>query len=674
MQFIESSWLWLLWLVPPLAGLFALAASRRRAAMGRFAEERFARHLVPTRSPGRSALRVGLLAGGLLLMVFSMAGPSWGFSWEKVERRGVDVVIALDLSRSMLAEDVSPDRLTAAKREIKDLLELLQGDRVGLVVFAGSAFIQVPLTLDYNTFSVFLDQLDPNWVPIGGTDLGAAVRTSIDTFVAEERSSRAVILITDGEDHGGELEDAAQEAKQQGVHVFVVGVGSPEGVPIPDGEGGFIKERSRVVLSKLDEPALKQLALTTGGSYVRSVSGVADLEQIYLEDIKTLLEARSLSSSRQRRSEERYQWFLLPAFLLLFAEPLFGPRRRSIGAQRPKEAPGGTGTAALVGLLLAVGLVATPGAARAGWFDEDAVRAGYEAYDDGDYSGALGSWLNAQTDDPDNRELDYNIGHAHFRLGDFPAAEQAFQAAAAGSDRELAADALYNAGNALFEQGRYLDAMSAYDASLEIRPDDEDAIVNRDLAQRRYEELLEQAQQQQDQEQEQEQEEQPQDQETAENENPQQGEEGEDGEEQQEKPEQQQGQGMSEDEPPTPPEESGQGERDDQGEEDQEQPEGADDGQAEEQPEEMLGGAAEAADIDRERPEEDSSPVDGEIAHETEPDPAADDRPAQVVEGALTEEEAEALLQALEADQAARRAERTRREAARGRRAAAKDW
>jgi Ca-activated chloride channel homolog len=660
-QFIQSSWLWLLWLIPPLAALYALAASRRRAALRRFAEERFMGHLVPGRSPARNALRIGLIGVALVLAIFSLAGPSWGFSWEKVERRGVDLVVALDLSRSMLAQDVGPDRLTAAKREIRDLLSLLEGDRVGLVVFAGSAFIQCPLTLDYNAFEVFLSQLDPGWVPIGGTDLGAAVRTATETFIAEERSGRAVVLITDGEDHGGALREAAQEAKAEGVHVFVVGIGSPEGVPIPDGDGGFIKDGGRVVLSKLDEGALKELAMTTGGSYVRSVSGMADLEQIYLEDIKQTLESRALTSSRQRRSEERFQWFLLPAFLLLFAEPLFGPRR----SRAARRASGGA--TAVLALSVALFCVASPTTAQAGLFGDDPQRDGYAAFKKGDFQGALSHWLAAQTADPDDRELDYDIGQAHFRLGQFPEAEKAFLAASAGQDRELAADALYNTGNALFEQGRYLDSISAYDRALEIRADDEDAIVNRDLAQRRYEELIEQARDE-EQERQEEQEEEPQDQSDAECDNPQEGEEGEEGEESQQ--EQKQGQGMSEEEQPKDGAGSGEDE-----EEKQEQPEGADDGEADEQ-QELQGGQAEAADIDRDAPQDEEEKLQGAIAEDTVEDGEGDGepQPAEALEGALTEEQAEALLQALRADQEQRRQERTRREAARGRRAASKDW
>jgi len=668
MHFAYPHVLWLLWLLPPLAGLYLLAANRKKAALERFTEERFLDQLLPSRSPGRSLLRGLLLGLALTSMLTALAGPRWGFRWEEVERRGVDLVVALDLSRSMLSEDAKPNRLAAAKREMRDLIDLLQGDRVGLVVFAGSALIQCPLTLDYGAFSVFMDQLGPNSVPIGGTDLAAAVRTATDTFVKEEHSGRAVLLITDGEDHGGELRKAAKEAKAQGVHVFVVGMGSAEGVPIPDGRGGFIKEAGRVVLSKLDEGSLKELALTTGGSYVRSVEGDMDLRKIYLEDIKQTLESRSLSSSRQKRWEERYQPFLLLALVLLVLESTVGPPRQKRGSSE------GRGRSAAAAILLvsslAFGVFLSPSTAQAGWFSStDPSRLGSEAFHDGRFSEALSEWLRAQTAEPSDRRLDYNVAQAHYRLEDYPAAETAFRAATATSATGLAADAWYGAGNSAFRQGRYPEAIAAFEECLEIRPEDEDAEANRDLAQRRYEELLEQAQndqEQQEQEQEQqEQQEQQDDSQTDEQEQAEQSEEGEEGEEKQ----QQQGQaGQTEEPPPEEPDAAAQDEEAEEGksEEDAADPE----------TEEMPGGAAEAAEIDREQDaaEGDEEAAEGAIAEETVEGEDAGEGEPPVVEGALSPEEAEALLRVLEADQERRRAERTKREGQRGRRAAGKDW
>ena len=666
MHFAYPHVLWLLWLLPPIAGLYVLAANRKKAALERFSEEQFLDQLLPGRSRTRSLFRGLMLGLALASMLAALAGPRWGFRWEEVERRGVDLVVALDLSRSMLAEDAKPDRLAAAKREIRDLIDLLEGDRVGLVVFAGTALVQCPLTLDYGAFSVFLDQLNPNSVPIGGTDLAAAVETATGTFVKEERSGRAVLLITDGEDHSGALREAATKAKAQGVHVFVVGMGSPEGVPIPDGSGGFIKESGRVVLSKLDEGGLKELALTTGGSYVRSVEGDLDLRKVYLEDIKQTLESRSLSSSRQKRWEERFQPFLLLALFFLLAEATVGPPRSKKTSTR--QSSGAPLASVLFLLSLTAGVFGGVSPAQAGWFSsDDPARLGYSAFRDGRFSEALENWLRAQTDTPTDRRLDYNVAQAHYRLEDYPSAETSFRAASATGDTQLAADAWYGVGNSAFQQGRYPEAIAAFEEVLELRPEDEDAEANRDLAQRRYEELLEQAQEQ-EQEQEEQQQQEPQEQDDAQADQQEQGEDSQDGEEG-EKKEQQQGEAGQAEEPPA--------EEQDAQAQDQESSEGqAEEQEAEPETKEMEGGAAEAAEIDREASSlEENDPVrDGALAEETIEDEEASEAPLPLVEGSLSPEQAEALLRVLEADQARRRAERTEREGRRGRKAAGKDW
>ncbi len=664
-HFSDGQLLWLLWLLPLLAGLSLVAARKRRDALARFAEEDLVKHLLPRPSPMRAAVRPILIGAALLCLVVAAAGPRWGFQWEEVHRTGVDVVVALDLSRSMLAEDAKPNRLVVAKREIRDLLALLQGDRIGLVAFAGTSFIQCPLTLDYGAFEVFLEPMDPNWVPVGGTDLAAAVRSAIEAFPTDVRSGRAMLLITDGEDHSGELQDAAAEAKAEGVHIFVVGIGEPQGAPVPDGRGGFIKEKGSVVLTRLDEGALKELALTTGGTYVRSAAGDLDLRKIYLDDIKGTLEARELSSSRQRRWEERYQFALMPALLLLVLESLLGPPRRRERRRRDRGHGAGRAAVLLVGSLLYI--LVTPGSAMAGWFgdDDEPVRAGYQAFQDANYQDALDQWTTAQVADPNNLEIDYNIGQAHYRLGNFPEAEKAFQAAAASNVTEFSADASFNAGNAAFQQGRYPEAISHFEQCLELRPDDEDAAANRDLAQKRYEELLEQAskeqQEREQQEQEQEQEQQQDDDAAAEQEQQpgQEAEPGQDGQ-QQNKKEQQQGQA---------------GQQEAQEPQEQEPGDGEEDANAEQPEEPSTGGQAAAADIDRSsEPDSEAEQTEGAIAEQTEEQNEQDSGEQSIIEGALSPEQAEALLDLLEADKRSRRKERTKREGQRGRRAASKDW
>jgi len=331
-KFGASEYFWLLWVVVA-ALLFQIYVARtKHRLLARFAAPGLLERITGSVSRPRQRLKVALLLLGLLFGVLSLVQAKWGFHWEEVQRRGVDVVVALDVSDSMLARDAESGgdlpRLERAKREITDLLNLMDGDRVGLVAFAGAAFLECPLTLDYSAAALFLEDIDTELIPIKGTAIAEALRTSIGAFEGGAADSRAVILITDGEDHSGEALAAAEEAKQQGVRIFAIGIGKPEGAPIPEAGGGFKKTRSgEMVLSKLDETTLQKIALTTGGKYVRSVTGDLDLESIYLDGVKASLEERELESSRRKRWEHRFQWILALALLALALEPLLPERR-----------------------------------------------------------------------------------------------------------------------------------------------------------------------------------------------------------------------------------------------------------------------------------------------------------------------------------------------------------
>jgi Ca-activated chloride channel family protein len=268
-----------------------------------------------------------------------LAEPRYGFTWEEVKREGVDIVVALDVSDSMLVEDAETggklSRLERAKREITDLLRLLEGDRIGLVAFAGTAFVECPLTLDYGAAEIFLDAIDTDLIPVKGTALGPALRTAMEAFEGASHPSRAIVLITDGEDHTGQALQAATEAKAAGVRIFTIGIGRDEGAPIPAPGGGFRRDRGgEIILSRLDETTLQKIALETGGSYVRSVTGDVDLEKIYAQGIKATMEDQELGSRRRQRWEERFQWVLGLALLALMLEPLISERKRGGGRAR----------------------------------------------------------------------------------------------------------------------------------------------------------------------------------------------------------------------------------------------------------------------------------------------------------------------------------------------------
>ena len=331
--------LWLLWLVPALLLFYVYAFRTKTRLLRRFASAEMLARLTSGVSRPRQYLKAALVLLGLLAAVLSLAELKYGFAWEEVTREGVDIVVALDVSDSMLVEDAEAggelSRLERAKREIADLLQLLEGDRIGLVAFAGTAFTECPLTLDYGAAEIFLDAIDTELIPVKGTAIGAAIRTSIEAFEGASHTSRAIILITDGEDHTGAALDAAEEAKVAGVRVFTIGIGRDEGSPIPAPGGGFRRDRrGEIILSKLDETTLQKIALTTGGRYVRSVTGDVDLEQIYNQGIKATLEDQELGSKRRQRWEERFQWILAVALIALMVEPLISERIRRRGAAR----------------------------------------------------------------------------------------------------------------------------------------------------------------------------------------------------------------------------------------------------------------------------------------------------------------------------------------------------
>ncbi len=316
-----------LWLAPLTALLFIVYNRQKTRAMERFADPPLLSRLTGEIQRGRRILRSASLLGALILMILALAGPRWGSHYQEVSQKGVDIMIVLDVSRSMLVEDVEPDRLERAKREISDFIRVVQGDRLGLVAFAGAAFTQCPLTLDYGALAMFLTALSPDMVPAPGTDLGAALQTTMSSFDSTSETDKVILLITDGEDNENRGLQAAREAAKKGIKIFVFGIGDPSGGPIPsaNGKGGFKKdEEGQLVLSRLNEAGLKEIASATGGTYVRSMAGDMDLDILYFEGIKQRTEAADLKSGKIKVYEERFPLFVLAAFILLLLEGLIG--------------------------------------------------------------------------------------------------------------------------------------------------------------------------------------------------------------------------------------------------------------------------------------------------------------------------------------------------------------
>jgi Ca-activated chloride channel family protein len=325
--------LWILhflWLVP-LAGMALVFSARKRTrAMECFADPTILARLTGEELKRRRFLKGFLLLSVFSLMLFALAGPRWGSHYQEVSQKGVDIMLLVDVSPSMLVEDVKPSRLERARREILDFLRVVQGDRVGLVAFSGAAFVQCPLTLDYGALERFLHALQPELVPVPGTDLGTAIETGMSSFDFKAETDKVMILITDGEDNEEKGLEAAQKAKGRGVRIFIFGMGDPSGGPIPagNGHGGFKKDiEGKVILSKLQEESLNEIASNTGGTYVRSVAGDLDLDILYFDGIKSVTKAEALKSGKIKVYEERFPIFMVAAFLLLLMEGLIVERK-----------------------------------------------------------------------------------------------------------------------------------------------------------------------------------------------------------------------------------------------------------------------------------------------------------------------------------------------------------
>ena len=328
MQFGSPSNLWWLVAVPVVIVFLGLAWRARRQALRRFA-------VAPVTFVNELARRwkTVLLVAGILFGALALTQPRWGFEWREVKRTGVDVFVLLDVSKSMLTEDVRPNRLTQAKFACEDLLNKLEGDRVGLIAFAATAFVQCPLTVDYEAFRLTLRDASPGVIPRGGSAIGAAIRTALKAFEAGEGRDRAIVLITDGEQTESDALAAADEAAKASVHIYAIGVGTTEGELIPVREEGKPLEFQKnpegaVVKSRLDEGTLKQLALKTTGIYVRSAAGDFGMDTIYEKGIGQL-QRQEAEAKLQKRYFERFQWPLGIGLTLLAAEMFVSDRRKS---------------------------------------------------------------------------------------------------------------------------------------------------------------------------------------------------------------------------------------------------------------------------------------------------------------------------------------------------------
>ncbi len=328
-RFANPDLLYLLLILPVMVLLFIFNEIRKRRAIESLGDSELVNKLLPERSAIRPVVKFIILLAGISSLIVALARPQFGSRLEEVKKEGVEVIIALDVSNSMLAEDIQPDRLTRAKQALTRLIDNLQNDRIGLIVFAGDAYTQIPITTDYISAKMFLSAIGPEMVPKQGTAIGSAINLGMRSFTPGEDKSRAIIIITDGENHEDDPVSAAGEAVKAGIVIHTIGIGSPDGVPIPltvAGKRDYLKDKDgNTVITKLDEEILKKVAVTAGGSYVRASNTNIGLEEVFSEIRK--MKKQEIESKMYTEYNDQFQIFAGLAILLLLIDFIIMDRK-----------------------------------------------------------------------------------------------------------------------------------------------------------------------------------------------------------------------------------------------------------------------------------------------------------------------------------------------------------
>ncbi|MDP4223854.1 MAG: VWA domain-containing protein [Bacteroidota bacterium] len=321
-RFANPDYLYLLLLLPVMVVLFVLNEIRKRKSIRKLGNSELVRKLLPEMSKSRPIVKYLFVLLAVASAVIMVARPQFGSKLEEVKKKGVEVIIALDVSNSMLAEDIQPNRLTRAKQAISRLVDNLTNDKIGLIVFAGDAYTQIPITTDYVSAKMFLSTIGPEMVPRQGTAIGAAINLGLKSFGPDEGKSKAMIIITDGENHEDDPVAAAEEAAKEGVVIHTIGIGSPQGVPIPitiNGRTDYLKDHDgHIVITKLDEDILKKIAITAGGNYVRASNSNIGLDEIFSSIGR--MDKQELESSMYTEYNDQFQIFAALTLFFLLAE------------------------------------------------------------------------------------------------------------------------------------------------------------------------------------------------------------------------------------------------------------------------------------------------------------------------------------------------------------------
>ncbi len=328
-RFANPDFLYLLLLLPVIAALWILRAAWKKKTLQKLGNTILLRQMMPEYSVSRPVIKLILQLMALASVIIMLARPQFGSRLEEVRRQGVEVIIALDVSNSMLAEDIQPDRLTRAKQALSRLIDNLENDKIGLIVFAGDAYTQIPITTDYISAKMFLATIGPDMVPKQGTAIGAAIELGMRSFTPGEDKSKAMIIITDGENHEDDPVAKAGEASKAGIIIHTIGIGSSQGVPVPFYVGGrkdYLKDKdNNTVITRLDEDILKKIAVNAGGNYVRASSSNLGLDEIFGEIRQ--MKKQELESKMYTEYNDQFQIFAVLALVLLLTDFIIMDRK-----------------------------------------------------------------------------------------------------------------------------------------------------------------------------------------------------------------------------------------------------------------------------------------------------------------------------------------------------------
>lgn len=470
-RFADPIYLYLLAVIPVLAIIRFLTYRNQKKRLRKFGDPQLLRSLMPDVSRFRPAVKFWILQGALALLVVMLARPQFGTKISNEQRTGIETIIAMDISNSMLAEDVTPSRLDRSKMMVENLVDHFTNDKIGLLVFAGDAFVQLPITSDYVSAKMFLSSIDPSMMATQGTDIARAIDMATHSFTQEEGIGKAIIVITDGEDHEGGALEAAKAAKDAGMRVYVLGVGSTQGAPIPvPGTGDYMKDNTgNTVMSALNEDMCRQVAQAGGGAYIHVENNSAAQDQLDNELDK--LAKKETTSTVYSEFDEQFQAVAILALLLLILEICIFDRRNPL-LKRLSLFGSKKKAAATVALLL----VAITASAQT---DRQYIREGNKQFRVGQYDKAEVSYRKAVEKNPKNPQAAYNLGNALMAQKKDSAAVQQFEQATRVETNPLRKAAAYhNMGVICQTHKMYGEAIEAYKNALRLNPNDDETRYN----------------------------------------------------------------------------------------------------------------------------------------------------------------------------------------------------